>query len=251
VSAGLENRGMGIAERKERERAERKALIIRCAKALILEQGVEAVSMGEIAKRAELSKATLYLYFSSRDILFREICSEAGFHFIKYFQSLHNPRMSALDSLKLFWKCYVDIFGKSDDMIVLFNMKEYITPDYPFISVSDDEYGVLAPSFELFNMIRDMIKAGIDEGAFEQDVNPTLITHTIISLFSLIVDNTVKYLKKPQEVDVVLFDEMQNIFQIILRGIAREGIDRSRLALGDVRKTVKASGSSGEKIIVG
>lgn len=238
---------MGIAERKEREKAERKALIMRCAKTLILESGAEAVSMGEIAKRAELSKATLYLYFSSRDILFREICREAGFHFINYFRSLHNPQMSVLDSLKLFWKCYVDIFGKSDDMIVLFNLKEYLTPDYPFISVNDDRCGVFAPSFELFNMIRDMIKAGIDEGAFERDVNPTLITHTIISLFSLIVDNGVKYLKRPREVDIVLFDEMRNIFQIILRGIAREGIDRSRLALGDVLKTVKPSGYSGDK----
>ncbi|MDR2742367.1 MAG: TetR/AcrR family transcriptional regulator; helix-turn-helix transcriptional regulator [Treponema sp.] len=236
---------MGIAERKERERAERKALIIRCAKALILEQGAEVVSMGEIAKRAELSKATLYLYFSSRDILFREICIETGFHFVKHFRSLHNLQMSALDSLKLFWKCYVDIFGKSDDMKVLFNMKEYIVPNYPFISVNDDKYGVIAPSFELFNMIRDMIKAGIDEGDFERDVNPILIAHTLISLFSLIVDNAVKFLKKPQEVDVVLFDEMQNIFQIILRGIAREGIDRSRLVLGDKRETVKPSGYSG------
>jgi AcrR family transcriptional regulator len=239
---------MGIAERKEREKAERKALIIRCAKALILEQGSEAVSMGEIAKRAELSKATLYLYFSSRDILFREICSEAAFQFITYFRSLHDPRMSALDSLKLFWKCYVDVFGKSDDMIVLFNMKEYAAPDYPFISVDDDKYGVYAPSFELFNMLRDMIKTGIDEGIFERDVNPTLIAHTVISLFSLIVDNAVKFPKKPREAGVVLFDEMQNIFQVILRGIAREGIDRSCLTLGDARRTEESFVVPEEKI---
>jgi AcrR family transcriptional regulator len=240
---------MGIAERKIREKAERKALILRCAKALILEQGAEAVSMGEIAKRAELSKATLYIYFSSRDILFREICSDAAFHFITYFRSLHNPRMSALDSLKLFWKCYVDTFGKSDDMMLLFNMREYVTPDYPFISPGDDKYGVYAPSFELFNMMRDMIQAGINEGTFERDVNPTLIAHTIISLFSLIMDNAVKFPKKPREMDVViLFDEMRNIFQVILRGIVREGIDRSCLTLGDMRKVEEPSVVPEEKI---
>jgi AcrR family transcriptional regulator len=239
---------MGIAERKKRERAERKAQIIRCAKALILEQGSETVSMGEIAKRAELSKATLYLYFSSRELLFKEICSEAALHFIKYFKSLHNPQMSGLDSLKLFWKCYVDTFGKSDDIRVLFNMREYVTPDYPFIAIDADQYDVYAPLFELFNMMRDMIQAGIDDGTFERDVNPTLIAHTIISLFSLLMDNAVRFSKKSRGIDVVLFDEMQNVFQIVLRGIAREGVDRSRLTLEDARRVEKPSVVLEEKI---
>jgi AcrR family transcriptional regulator len=228
---------MGIVERKEREKAERKTLIIRCAKDLILERGAEAVSMGEIAERAELSKATLYLYFHSKDIMFREICIEAGFQFIKYFRSLHKPQMSALDSLKLFWKCYVDVFGKSDDMVVLFNMKQWLTPDYPFLSVDDEEHGISGPSFELFNIIRNMIKAGVDEEIFERDVNPTLVAHTVISLFSLIVENAAKSMKTSGEVGSVFFDEMQNIFQIILRGIVREGIDRSSLTLENARET--------------
>jgi AcrR family transcriptional regulator len=238
---------MGIAERKEREKAERKALIIRCTKDLILEKGAEAVSMGEIAERVELSKATLYLYFPGKDILFREICIETGVQFIGYFRSLHTPQMSALDSLKLFWKCYVDIFRKSDDMIVLFNMKQYLTPDCPFISVDDDEYGPSIASFELFNMIRNIIKAGIDEGIFERDVNPTLITHTLISLFSLLLENAAKSLKDPREIDAVVFDEMRNIFQIILRGIAREGVERSRLTLENIRGTEEPSCRSDRK----
>jgi hypothetical protein len=76
-----------------------------------------------------------------------------------------------------------------------------------------------------------MLKAGIDEGFFESDVNPTLVTHTIISLFSLIVENTARSMKKPWKINSIFIDEMKNIFQIMLRGIAREGIDRSLLAL--------------------
>jgi hypothetical protein len=158
--------------------------------------------------------------------------------------------MSALDSLKLFWKCYVDIFEKSDDLIVLFNMKRYLTPDYPFVSVDDDDSGISAPSFELFNMIRNIIQAGIDEGFFEHDANPTLVAHTIISLFSLIVENAMKSPKEPHEADAVFFGEMRNIFQIILRGIAREGIERSRLALENMRGTAKLSGNSGSRNII-
>jgi AcrR family transcriptional regulator len=220
-------------ERKEREKAERKALIIRCAKDLILEQGVEEVSMGDIAKRAELSKATLYLYFPSKDIIFREICVEAGFQFIEYFHSRNKPGMSALESLKLFWNCYVDIYGKSDDLIILFNMKRYLMPDYPFFSLQEDDPVPAGPSFELFNMVRDKIKEGIDEGSFEPDVNPTIITHTILSLFSLSVENAAKSSEETPDFDLSFVDEMKNIFQILLRGIAREGIPRSLLVLED------------------
>jgi AcrR family transcriptional regulator len=230
---------MGIAERKEREKAERKALILHCAKDLIMERGMEEISMGDIAKRAELSKATLYLYFPSRDILFREICIETGYRIIESFRSLHKPGMSALDSLKLFWNSYMDIFGKSNDIIILVYMKQYLTPDYPFISVDDDEHGFSVPSFELFNMIRNIIKEGIDEKVFEKDVNPTLLTHTIISMVSLIVESAVKSQKESQKINSIFFDEMKNIFQIILRGIVREGIDRSRLTLEDIGRVMK------------
>jgi AcrR family transcriptional regulator len=240
---------MGIAERKEREKAERKALILHCTKELILERGVEEISMGEIAERAELSKATLYLYFPSRDILFREICVEVGCRIIESFRSLHRPGMSALDSLKLFWNSYVDIFGKSNDIIILFYMKQYLTPDYPFFSVDDDELSFSVPSFELFDVIRSIIKAGIDEEVFESSVNPTLLTHIIISLFSLIVENAVKYQKEPQKINSIFFDEMKNIFQIILRGIAREGIDRSRLTLED-RRVIKCHRDAGTNIAI-
>jgi AcrR family transcriptional regulator len=226
---------LGIAERKEREKAERKTLIIRCAKDLILERGAEEVSMGDIAKKAELSKATLYLYFSSKDVLFMEICSAAGLQFIKYFRSRLGPQLSALESLKLFWNCYLDIYGKSDDMIILFNMKHYLTPDYPFISLDSlDKNGDFASSYELFDMIRGMIREGIAEGSFEPDINPTIISHTVISLFSLIVENTARSPGKKRRSNMLIISEMRNIFQILLRGIAREHISRSLLVLEKV-----------------
>ena len=54
---------MGIADRKQREKEERRTLILKKAKELILERGVDFLSMQEIADSAELSKAALYLYF--------------------------------------------------------------------------------------------------------------------------------------------------------------------------------------------
>ena len=222
---------MGIRERREREKAERKALIMRCARELILEYGAEKVSMRDIAKETELSKATLYLYFPSREDLFREICAEAALHFTEYCQARFRPGLSALETIKLYWKSYVDLFGQSGDMLMLFNMRPYMMPEYPFISSEENSDTAAGQMYRFFNMIKNMVEQGIAEGVFENDTNAVMFSHTTLSLFSLIAENAAKFPGPSGVQDSNIIGEMKNIFQIMLRGIAREGVDRSLLVL--------------------
>ncbi len=64
---------MGVVERKERERKERRKAIIDAAEAIFFKQGIENTSMDEVAQAAELSKGTVYLHFKSKDVLYRTI----------------------------------------------------------------------------------------------------------------------------------------------------------------------------------
>lgn len=67
---------MGIEERRNREKLARREAIIACARELFLSKGFNATTMDEIAQRAELSKGTLYLYFSSKEELYVTVMSE-------------------------------------------------------------------------------------------------------------------------------------------------------------------------------
>ena len=67
---------MGIKERKEREKKNRRQAIFKAAKRCIKKQGVEGMSMNQLAEMTELNKATLYLYFKSRDDLVDAIVYE-------------------------------------------------------------------------------------------------------------------------------------------------------------------------------
>ena len=58
---------MGIAERKEREKLQRRKDIIDAAEKVFFSRGFESATMDEIAEMAELSKGTLYLYFKSKE----------------------------------------------------------------------------------------------------------------------------------------------------------------------------------------
>src|SRR5213594_3937703 len=51
--------------------------IIDGARAVFLAQGFDAASMGEIARRAGVSKGTLYVYFESKEELFAVVTREA------------------------------------------------------------------------------------------------------------------------------------------------------------------------------
>jgi AcrR family transcriptional regulator len=221
---------MGITERKRREKSERRKLIMSRAKELIFLKGVAGVSMGEIAKKAELSKATLYLYFSSKDGLFRAICEESANVFTEYIRPRLKPGISGIEGLRELWKGYLELFGESEDMVIIFNMRQFLDPQNPMVLVKEHEEDSEHYTSVFFDLVKDLIEQGKEEGIFDEDVDAARVTRIIFSLFSYIVETTSRVPKDLRRSPVIV-DEMKNIFQILFRGIAREGIDRSLLVL--------------------
>lgn len=61
---------MGVTERKEREKERRREDILKAAVKVFFKKGVDNATMDDIAESAELSKATLYLYFTSKEEIY-------------------------------------------------------------------------------------------------------------------------------------------------------------------------------------
>ena len=217
---------MGISERREREKIERRKAILDCARELIMLEGVQRVSMEDIARRAELSKATVYLYFSSKDILLNEICEESARAFLERFRPFMSTGLTGLKALKCFWRGYVELFGYSEEMLIVFQVRNFINSALPIFPLKEQDK---SPSV---NAILDAMKALIeqckDEGVFDPGLDSSLATGLLLSIFSVIMENAPRI---PTEVrkSPVLIEEMTRIFQLILFGFAREGIDRSCL----------------------
>lgn len=64
---------MGIQERKEREKERRRQQIMVAAKRVFIEKGFGGATMEDIAKEAELSAGTLYLYFKNKNELYASL----------------------------------------------------------------------------------------------------------------------------------------------------------------------------------
>jgi TetR/AcrR family transcriptional regulator len=61
---------MGLQERRLREKEQRREQILEAGRELILKHGIYDVSVQQIAKLAELSVGTIYLYFDSKEEIF-------------------------------------------------------------------------------------------------------------------------------------------------------------------------------------
>ncbi len=64
---------MSTEDRKKREQQRRRTQIISAAETVIERKGFQQATMDEIAEEAELSKGTLYLYFSHKEALYLAI----------------------------------------------------------------------------------------------------------------------------------------------------------------------------------
>lgn len=64
---------MGIQERKEREREERRQRILAAAAHLFSTQGVEKTTLRNIAQEIEYSPGTIYLYFKDKEELLNDL----------------------------------------------------------------------------------------------------------------------------------------------------------------------------------
>ena len=217
---------MGISERREREKSERRKAILSCARELILSQGVQRVSMEDIARKAELSKATVYLYFSGKDVLFNEICEEAARGFVGYFKSFMGPGVTGMAALKCFWRGYVELFGNFDEMLIIFQVRNFIYPGQPFVFL--DEQSISPGVDAILESIRGIIDQCKAEGIFDPDLDSGMATRLLLSLFSITIENASRISPEARKSPIVI-EEMKNVFQIVVRGFAKEGVDRSCL----------------------
>ena len=75
---------MGVKERKERDRNDKRELILQSAHQLFLDKGFDHISIRNIAEAIEYSPATIYLYFKDKNEIFHSLHAQAFKKFNSY-----------------------------------------------------------------------------------------------------------------------------------------------------------------------
>jgi len=64
---------VGLLERRDKEKDNRRKSILKSARALFFQKGFHNVTVDEIAKISELGKGSIYLYFTSKEEIYAQI----------------------------------------------------------------------------------------------------------------------------------------------------------------------------------
>ena len=188
---------MGIKERKEREKTRRMSAILKAAKRVILKNGVEGMSMNQVADLVELNKATLYSYFSNKDDLIDAIVYDGLILLEKKFQKSDEDSDPGLDRVLKLIRATFDFYREYLAYFFAMNHQERRGPgaerETPF-SIKGDEI-----ASRIFNKIRENLELGIKDGSIRREININRflilffaythgVMHTVISKEDVYID---------------------------------------------------------------
>jgi AcrR family transcriptional regulator len=98
---------MGIVERREEEREQRREAIVRGALDLYVERGVDRSALADIAARVNLSRSLVYFYFGSKEGLLRSITAEGLRILLDGFSQAARRAESGLDGIHEIGRGYI------------------------------------------------------------------------------------------------------------------------------------------------
>ena len=176
---------MGIQERKEREKERRRQQIIVAAKRVFSEKGFNKATMEDIAKEAELSPGTLYLYFKNKEELYASLS-------LRILQYLHirvthvnkDTALSSDQKVKALMEAMYDVYDFDPLIIInMFHLQSSETLKNLSDSLLDEIKDLSKRSNEAIAKIFD---EGIKKGLYV-DKHPTAMADIFWAMFSGVV----------------------------------------------------------------
>ncbi len=176
---------MGILERKQREKEQRRKEIMDAARIVFSAKGFNRATMEEIATEAELSPGTLYLYFKNKE----ELHTSLSIHILGYLtekidQFVLKEDMNAEEKLIALRDTFIDVYDYDSRMLIsLFHLQSGETLRNLSGSVLQQ---LKETSRDALNAIKTIVQEGIDQGYFIKK-HPVALADIIWATYSGVV----------------------------------------------------------------
>ncbi len=204
---------MGIQERKEREKERRRQQIIVAAKRVFSEKGFNKATMEDIAKEAELSPGTLYLYFKNKEELYASLSLRIlQYLHIRVSHVINQPGLDALQKLSALKDVMYDVYDF--DPLIIINMF-HLQSSETLKNLSDELIEEIKTlSRNSIGAIAKIFQEGIEQGVFINR-HPVALSDICWSMFSgvvlweaskKIIDERKDYLKSTLKIAFEIFD---------------------------------------------
>lgn len=208
---------MGVAERKEREKQQRKEEIVKAAEEVFFSKGFDKSTMDDIAEQAELSKGTLYLYFKSKEDLHMAVAHKAVSMLSEAAAGIENGEGSALEKLVQLGRATIEFSRKFPD-----HMKSIIFLEgfeMQQLSFSASEFQNVLYSESPVGMVVRIVEQGVKEQLIRSDIPPLVIAHTLwmqmISVMRFVTNRSIMF----QMLELSPSSIYESHFEVVINGI--------------------------------
>jgi AcrR family transcriptional regulator len=176
---------LGLEERRKRERENRKGAILKAARRLFFEKGFKTVTVESIAKKAELSKGSIYLYYNSKEEIYTQILLSDIDKFHERIADVLPSSSTASEALLQLANIYVDFFLSDRELFRILMTFMLHTTD---MNLPEDlNSHIIKTTNKTINIIEQVFKYGIERGEFPEMLNLRLNRNAIWGMLNGII----------------------------------------------------------------
>ena len=170
---------MGTAERRQREKEQRKTAIIDAAEHLFFSRRYEDVSMDDIAREVELNKATIYLYFKNKETLFATIVLRGVEILKEKYLACMGAQAPGIVKVALMGQAYYRFSQEYPEYLRLIHFygSERFSGENPYTAEIGKGYGTCR------RILQDAVQEGIDDRTIRADLDPFLTSMYLMTSF--------------------------------------------------------------------
>jgi len=166
-----------IAARRQEEKDRRRNEILDAAEAVFAQVGPEKATMDQVARRARLSRALLYVYFEDKVDLLMGVCERGLVDLRRRFVAAAARHKSGIDKVESIGRAYV-IFARECpvyfDALARFEMLQ------PDPEQFDEQHGCVVAGDAVHEFIVEVLGTGIRDGSIRRDLGDRDLTATTL-----------------------------------------------------------------------
>lgn len=167
---------MGVSERKEREKEQRRNSIIDAAEKVFFSKGIENATMDQVADTAEYSKGTIYLYFKNKNELLHAIIERGLTILFDTFKEAAESVEKGIEKISAIGQAYFEFYKKYPNHFTTM-LHQDVNPLEPE-TLEKNPYAArcLQLGNDIFALLQEVAAIGISDGSVREDLDPAKLS---------------------------------------------------------------------------
>jgi AcrR family transcriptional regulator len=171
-----------IAERRQEERDRRRAEIVDAAEALYAEVGWDAVTMDQVARRARLSRALVYVYFHDRADLHFALVERSLEELRRRFEAAREGKARGIDQVEAIGRAYLEFARELPHYFdACARYQAHAGADG---TPQPNECACMGAGHRVHEVIVDSLGRGVADGSIRADIGNLYVTALALWAFS-------------------------------------------------------------------